>query len=217
MSKSIAVILSGCGVFDGSEIYETTLSLLALDQAGAEVQCFAPDMTQMHVLNYMTDEEMDEERNVLIESARLARGEIKPLSAYNAEDFDALFMPGGFGAAKNLSSFAVDGADCSVNEEVARAITSTHEAGKPIAALCISPAILAKLFEGAKVTLGAESDFSKTIEEGLGANHVVTTHGEVVIDETLNLITSPCYMLEATISQIYDGAKNTVDALMKRV
>ncbi len=217
MSKKIAVILSGCGVYDGSEIYEATLSLLALNQIGAEVQCFAPDIPQMHVLNHKTGEEMEESRNVLVESSRLARGDIKDLKLFNAADFDAVFMPGGFGAAKNLSTFATDGADCAINADVEKALTTTHAAGKPIAALCISPVILAKLFKGARLTLGGESDASKAAEAGMGARHVVTTHGEVVVDEDLNLITSPCYMLDATISQIHDGAQAAVKALMERI
>lgn len=216
MSKKVAVILSGCGVYDGSEIHEATLSLLALDQAGAHVQCFAPDVRQMHVINHITGGEMPEQRNVLIESARIARGNIKPLSEFIATDFDAVLLPGGFGAAKNLSSFATEGASCSINHDVEKALIAAHETGKPIGALCISPAILARLFKGAKVTLGAECDESATIEKGCGADHVVTTHGDVIIDEQRNLITSPCYMLDATISQIYEGAKNTVDALLKR-
>ena len=217
MSKKIAVILSGCGVYDGSEIYEATLSLLALNQIGAEVQCFAPDIPQMHVLNHKTGEEMEESRNVLVESSRLARGNIMDLKLFNETDFDAVFLPGGFGAAKNLSTFAKDGAECTINADVGRALTTAHNAGKPIAALCISPVILAKLFQGARLTLGGEGDASKAAEAGMGARHVVTTHGEVVVDEDLKLITSPCYMLDATISQIHDGAQATVKALMERI
>lgn len=217
MSKKIAVILSGCGVYDGSEIYEATLSLLALNQIGAEVQCFAPDIPQMHVLNHKTGEEMGESRNVLVESSRLARGNIMDLKLFNETDFDAVFLPGGFGAAKNLSTFAKDGAECTINADVERALTTAHNAGKPIAALCISPVILAKLFQGARLTLGGEGDASKAAEAGMGARHVVTTHGEVVVDEDLKLITSPCYMLDATISQIHDGAQATVKALMERI
>lgn len=217
MTKKVAVILSGCGVYDGAEVHESTLSLLALDQAGYAVQCYAPDIAQMHVLNHITGEEMQESRNVLVEASRIARGDIKPLSDLNVADYDALYLPGGFGAAKNLSDFAVKGADCIVNADLEKSLTAAQSAGKPIVALCIAPAILAKLFKGAKVTVGAKSDAADTMSEGLGAEHVVTTHGEIVIDEERNLITSPCYMLEATISQIYDGAKNAVDALGQRL
>ncbi|MFP4387110.1 MAG: isoprenoid biosynthesis glyoxalase ElbB, partial [Alphaproteobacteria bacterium] len=147
MSKNVAVILSGCGVYDGSEIHEATLSLLALDQAGAHVQCFAPDMEQMHVINHISGEETEEKRNVLVESARIARGKIKPLTEFTADSYDAVLLPGGFGAAKNLCDFAVLGAECAVNEQAAEALRSMHKKGKPIAALCIAPVILAKLFE----------------------------------------------------------------------
>jgi len=216
MSKNVAVILAGCGVYDGSEIHEATLSLLALDQAGAHVQCFAPDIEQMHVINHLTGDEMPEKRNVLVESARIARGKIKPLSNFTADKFDAALLPGGFGAAKNLCDFAVLGTECSVNEQVEEALRSMHKKGKPIAALCISPVILAKLFEGAKVTLGAQGSTSGAVEDGMGAQHVVTTHGQVTVDEKLNLITAPCYMLESSIAQIYDGVKNAVQVLLER-
>ena len=115
MSKKIAVILSGCGVYDGAEVHESVITLLRLDQRGAQVQCFAPDIPQLHVVNHLTGEEMPESRNVLVESARIARGEVKDIKQANAEEFDALIVPGGFGAAKNLSAFDVKGAECSVN------------------------------------------------------------------------------------------------------
>ncbi len=216
MSKNVAVILAGCGVNDGSEIHESTLSLLALDQMGAHVQCFAPNIPQMDVVNHMTGEKMDEERNVLVEAARIARGNIKPLSAFTADSFDAVLLPGGFGAAKNLCDFAVSGTECTVNEEVEEALRSMHKKGKPIAALCISPAILAKLFDGAKVTLGADGSAAEAVVDGMGASHEVTTHGQITIDEELNLISAPCYMLEATIAQVYEDAKLAVDALLER-
>ncbi len=217
MTKRVAMILSGCGVYDGAEIHEATLSMLALDQAGYAVEFFAPDVDQMHVINHMTGDEMNETRNVLIESSRITRGKIRPLSEYEVYDFDALYLPGGFGAAKNLCDFAVKGADCTIQNDVMEAVTITHEAGKPIAALCIAPAILAKLFKGAKITLGGASDAATTVQNDLGAHHVQTTHGDVVIDEALNLITSPCYMLDASITQIYDSAQNVVKALEKKL
>jgi len=216
MTKNVAVILAGCGVYDGSEIHEATLSLLALDQAGAHVQCFAPNIMQMDVVNHITGEQMDEQRNVMVESARIARGNIKPLSAFTADSFDAVLLPGGFGAAKNLCNFAVLGSECTVNEEVEEVLCSMHKKGKPIAALCISPVMLARVFEGAKVTLGADGNAAQAIAEGMGAQHIVTTHGQITIDEELKLITAPCYMLEASIAQIYEGVKNAVDALIER-
>ncbi|MCK5385377.1 MAG: isoprenoid biosynthesis glyoxalase ElbB [Alphaproteobacteria bacterium] len=216
MSKNVAVILAGCGVYDGSEIHEATLSLLALDQVGAHVQCFAPDIDQMHVINHLSGEEMDESRNVLVESARIARGNIKPLSAFIADSFDAMLLPGGFGAAKNLCDFAVTGAECSINEQVEESLRAMHKKGKPIAALCISPVIIAKLFEGAKVTLGVDGDAAQAVVDGMGAQHEVTTHGQITVDEELKLITAPCYMLDASIAQVYEGVKNAVQALIER-
>lgn len=216
MSKNVAVILAGCGNMDGSEIHEATLSLLALDQAGAHVQCFAPNILQMDVVNHITGEKMGEQRNVLVESARIARGKIKPLSAFTADSYDAVLLPGGLGAAKNLCNFAVMGSECEVNQEVEEALRSMHKKGKPICALCISPVILAKLFEGAKVTLGANGGAAEAVVDGMNAQHIVTTHGQITIDEELKLITAPCYMLEASIAQIYEDVKIAVEALLKR-
>ena len=213
--KHVAVVLSGCGVFDGAEIHESVLSLLALEHQGAEYQCFAPDIPQHHVVDHLSGNEMDESRSVLIESARIARGNIKALSEFDAENFDALMLPGGFGAAKNLSTLAFDGPDCSVNADLKNTVTAMIDAGKPIAALCIAPAVLAKILEGkaAKLTIGSDPGTIEAIE-AMGGHHQETTHAEVVIDEQLKLVTSPCYMLDASISQIAEGAENTVRALL---
>jgi enhancing lycopene biosynthesis protein 2 len=213
MSKKVAVVLSGCGVYDGSEIHEAVLSLLALSRQGAQAQCFAPDVPQRHVIDHLTGDVTGESRNVLHESARIARGKIKPLAEYRAADYDAVLFPGGFGAAKNLSSFAVDGADMTVNAQVSRAIEETRKAQKPIAALCVAPVILARLVDGARVTIGSDEGTAGAIEE-MGAVHSVTTHGEIVVDEANKLVTSPCYMLDATVAQIADGAESTVKALL---
>jgi enhancing lycopene biosynthesis protein 2 len=214
--KRVAVVLSGCGVYDGAEIHESVLSLLALDQQGAEYQCFAPDIPQHHVIDHLTGNEMDESRSVLVESARIARGDIKPLAEFNAADFDALLLPGGFGAAKNLSNLAFEGPNCSVDPYLETAVNAMVDAGKPIGALCITPAVLAKIFKGksAKLTIGSDPGTVGTIE-AMGGQHLETTHGEIVIDESLKLVTSPCYMLDASISQIADGANNTVKALLE--
>lgn len=146
--KKFAVVLSGCGVYDGAEIHEATMTMLAIKEGGADYQCFAPDIPQYHVINHLTGEEMNESRNVLVESARIARGDIKPLTEYNANEFDALIFPGGFGAAKNLSTVAFDGADATVNPQVEETIKSTLALHKPIGALCISPAVVAKVIQG---------------------------------------------------------------------
>ncbi|MEN8230719.1 MAG: isoprenoid biosynthesis glyoxalase ElbB [Bacteroidota bacterium] len=211
--KKFAVVLSGCGVFDGAEIHEATLSLLAIAKQGCSYEIFAPDTPQHHVINHITGEEMDESRNVLVESARIARGSIHDLKQFNPEEFDALLFPGGFGAAKNLSSWAFEGADASVLLEVEDAIRGMVQLKKPVGALCISPVILAKLFGEVNLTIG---DDEGTIDalESLGTTHVYTTHGEVVVDEDHNLVTTPCYMLDATIDQIAKGADNIVDAMI---
>lgn len=211
--KKFAVVLSGSGVFDGSEIHEATLSLLAIVQAGGEYIIFAPDIPQHHVINHITGEEMNETRNVLIESARIARGKIKPLSLFKASDFDALIFPGGFGAAKNLSTLAFDGPNCSINAEVESTIKSMFIAGKPIGALCISPAVIARVIKGAKVSIGKDKATVETIQ-AMGGMHVNTDHGEVVEDKANRIFTTPCYMLDATILDIYNGARNVVKAMM---
>ncbi len=216
MSAKVAVVLSGCGVFDGTEIHESVLTLLALQRQGATYQCFAPDVTQHHVLNHMTGDEMDESRNVLIESSRIARGDIKDLKEFNAADFDAIVFPGGFGAAKNLSSFAFEGANCSVNEDVANAVKGMLAASKPIGALCIAPAIMAKVMDGAELTIGQDADTAAALET-MGASHKATNHGEIVIDQAHKLVTTPCYMLDANIGQIADGAENAIKAVLKMV
>ncbi|RIJ47553.1 isoprenoid biosynthesis protein ElbB [Maribellus luteus] len=212
--KKIAVVLAGCGVYDGAEIHEATLTMLAISQQGAEYQCFAPDVKQAHVVNHLTGEEMPESRNVLVEAARIARGNIKPLSEYKASDFDAIVFPGGFGAAKNLCTFAFDGPDCSVNPDVEGAIRSTVVAEKPVGALCISPALITKVLGDVEVTIGQDAGTAAAIEK-LGATHIATTHGEIVVDNKYKVVTTPCYMLDATISQIADGANNVVAKVLE--
>lgn len=212
--KKFAVVLSGSGVFDGAEIHEATLTLYAIMKNGASYEIFAPDIMQHHVINHITGEEMDESRNVLIESARIARGAIKDLKDYNPDDFDALIFPGGFGVAKNLSSVAFHGADASVNEDVVQAVKATHESGLPIGALCIAPAMMAKIFDEATVTIGEDEGTIEAIEK-MGGIHINTTHGDVVYDDKLNLFSTPCYMLDANILQIGEGAENIVAAMLK--
>lgn len=212
--KNIAVVLAGNGVFDGAEIHEATLTLLAIAQKGASYQCFAPDINQAHVINHITGEEMPETRNVLIEAARIARGNIKALSEYNADDYDAIILPGGFGAAKNLCTFAFDGPDCKVNNDVEKAIRSTVVAEKPVGALCISPALIAKVLGDVQVTIGQDKGTADAIET-LGATHVNTSHGEIVVDEKYKVVTTPCYMLDATIDQIAEGANNVVAKMLE--
>jgi len=211
--KKFAVVLSGCGVFDGAEIHEATLTLLAIAQQGASYEIFAPDTDQYHVINHLTHEATAEKRNVLVESARIARGRIKPLSQFRASDFDALIFPGGFGAAKNLSTVAFDGPNARVNPDVEKAVKTMHAAGKPIGALCIAPAVIARILGNVEVTIGNDPGTAGAIEK-MGGKHIKTTHGEVVVDRKNKIFTTPCYMLDATIVQIYDGATNVVKEIM---
>jgi len=212
--KKIAVVLAGSGVYDGAEIHESVLTLLAIARHGAQYQCFAPDIDQAHVINHLTGAEMPETRNVLTEAARIARGNIKSLAEYKASDFDALIFPGGFGVAKNLCSFAFDGVDCTVNAEVENAIRTTIVAEKPLGALCISPVLIAKVLVDVEVTIGNEEGAANAIES-FGGTHVQTTHGEIVYDPKYKLVTTPCYMLDATIDQIANGAENVVSKILE--
>ena len=212
-NKQFAVVLSGSGVYDGSEIHEATLTMLAIDKYGGTYKCFAPNVNQYHVINHLTGDEMDETRNVLVESARIARGNIRPLSEFKAADFDALIFPGGFGVAKNLSTFAFKGADCSVNSNVNKVVVDMVEAKKPIGALCIAPAIIVRILKGASVTIGNDKSTIDAIEL-MGGKHTIKTHGDVTVDEAYKLVTTPCYMLNATISQIAEGADNVVKTII---
>ncbi|KPL13480.1 MAG: isoprenoid biosynthesis protein [Bacteroides sp. SM1_62] len=212
--KKFAVVLSGCGVYDGAEIHEAVLTMFAIASNGATYEIFAPDIDQHHVVNHLTGTEMDETRNVLIESARIARGKIKPLGEFSGKEFDAIIFPGGFGAAKNLSSFAFDGSNCWVNSDIEAVIREMVSLGKPIGALCISPVILAKILGDVELTIGDDAGTISAIEE-MGATHKATTHGEVVVDKAKKVVTTPCYMLDATITQIGEGANNVVKAMLE--
>lgn len=216
-NKKFAVVLSGSGVYDGAEIHEATLTMLAIMKQGGTYKCFAPDIKQHHVINHITGEEMNESRNVLIESARIARGDIKSLSEFDGNDFDALIFPGGFGAAKNLSTVAFDGPDANVNSEVSKAVKQMLSLGKPIGALCISPAFIAKIIgDNVEVTIGADEGTAGAIV-AMGGKHITTSHGEVVIDKAHNVYTTPCYMLDATILDIEQGATNVVKAMIENI
>ncbi len=209
-----AIILSGCGVYDGAEIHESTMTMLAIDKNGGKYDIFAPDVSQHHVINHLNGEEMDEKRNVLIEAARIARGDIKPLNKYNPSDYDALILPGGFGVAKNLCTYAIDGVDFKIDTVVEKALKSTHKAGKPIGALCISPVLLAGIFSEADLTIGKDKNTAADIEK-LGSVHIEAGPGEVVIDNSNRIVTNPCYMLDSRISDIAEGAENVVKAIME--
>lgn len=222
----IGVLLAGSGVFDGSEIHEAVYSLLAIDENDAEPVIFAPDKDQHHVVNHITGEEMNESRNVLTESARIARGNIKSLNEVTAEDFDALVIPGGFGVAKNLNKWAFEGPKGDIDEKVKAIILETHKAKKPIAALCMGPTVVAKAFEGSgispTVTIGTTEapspyDIKGTAEgvEVTGAKHEMKTIDEISIDEENLIVTAPCYMMEASFKQIRLNAKLAIDKLVE--
>jgi enhancing lycopene biosynthesis protein 2 len=211
-----AVILSGCGNKDGAEIHESVMTLWAVHKHGAEFQCFAPDISQHHVLNFITNQEMNETRNVLIESARIARGNIKNLKEFQAADYDGLIIPGGLGAAKNLSTFAFDGPHCFVNKDVERAVRETAAQSKPIGALCIAPAIVAKILGNINVTIGADPATEAALAQ-MGASHSKTGHGEICVDPDKKIVTTPCYMLDARVDQIGEGAENLVKAMLEMV
>jgi len=212
--KRIAVILAGSGVFDGAEIHEATLTLYAIAKHNATYEIFAPNIDQHHVINHITGDEMPEKRNVLVESARIARGKITDLAKFDASQFDALIFPGGFGVAKNLCTFAFDGVNCKVNIDVEKAIRSMIERKKPVGALCIAPVLLAKILGDVELTIGQDKGTADAVRN-MGARHKETTHGDVIVDKKYKVATTPCYMLDATIAQIGDGANNVVKAILE--
>ena len=211
--KRFAVILAGCGVYDGAEIQEATLTLLAIAKSGGSYVCFAPDKEQYHVINHLTGKPMNEERNILVESARITRGKIKPLNLYEPEKFDAVIFPGGLGITKNLCTMAFEGSECTVDTEVELAVIASVETCIPIGAMCTAPALIAKILPGADVTIGKDVETIKMIES-MGGTHHKTDHAEVIIDEKYKLVTSPCYMLDAHILQIAEGTQNVVNELI---
>ena len=215
MSKKVAVILSGCGVYDGAEIYESVITLLRLDQRGAQVQCFAPNIAQLHVINHLTGEEMPESRNVLVESARIARGNIKDIREADVEEFDALIVPGGFGAAKNLSNFAIEGAGCTVQPDVLALTEAFAEAGKPVGLICISPALAAKIYgPGVTCTIGNDADTAAAMNK-MGATHKDCAVTDIVEDKARKLVSTPAYMLAQSISEAASGINKLVDRVLE--
>jgi enhancing lycopene biosynthesis protein 2 len=208
-----AVVLAGCGVYDGAEIHEAVLTLLAISKNGGKYQIFAPNVMQYHVVNHITGDEMKESRNVMVEASRIARGKIKALIDYHPRDFSALVFPGGFGVAKNLCSYAFDGNDMKIDRVVEKAIKDTHAAGIPIGALCISPVLITKVLGKVTVTIGSDKG---TVEHivAMGGVHKITKNGGIVIDKKNRLVTSPCYMLDAAITDIETGSDKMIKALI---
>lgn len=213
MASHVLLILSGCGVFDGSEIHESVISLLHLDRHGAQVTIAAPDVAQMHVVNHHTGEEMDESRNVRVEAARIARGPVKDVAEVNAADFDAVIFPGGFGAAKNLCSFATQAENCEINPEVERVLREAHAAGKPIGLICISPVIGARVFANSTVTIGTDTETAAAIEK-MGARHQNRPTEEICVDEDNRIVSTPAYMSAQRIHQVYEGIGKLVDEVL---
>jgi enhancing lycopene biosynthesis protein 2 len=215
MNKKIAVILSGCGVYDGAEIHESVLTLLRLDQRGAVVQCFAPNVAQLHVVDHYSGDEMDETRNVLVESARIARGQIKDVKELHVGDFDAVILPGGFGVAKNLSDFVVSGANCNVQADVLSATQAFVKAGKPVGLMCIAPALAAKIFgAGVICTIGKDHDTAAALVQ-MGAEHHECEVSDIVEDAQHKLVTTPAYMLAQSISEAAAGINKLVDRVLE--
>ncbi len=214
MKKKIAIIIGGCGHRDGSEIHETTMTMLAVEEHGATYQMFAPNRNQYHVLNHLDGTEMHEQRNMLVEAARIARGNILPLENFNVNQFDAVIFPGGFGVAKNFFNYAFKGMDCEVDEQIAHIIQSVHQAGKPIGALCISPVLMAKILGNITVTIGQDAKTARDIEQ-MGATNVNTSNGDVVTDKKNKIFSTPCYMLDANLVDIHEDAYNLVEAMME--
>ncbi|MBI6940537.1 isoprenoid biosynthesis glyoxalase ElbB [Pseudomonas putida] len=215
MTKKVAVILSGCGVYDGAEIHESVITLLRLDQRGAQVQCFAPNIAQMHVINHLTGEPMPESRNVLVESARIARGDVKDIREAKVEDFDALIVPGGFGAAKNLSNFAVEGTECTVQPDVLALAEAFAEACKPVGLICISPALAAKIYgPGVLCTIGNDADTAAAVVK-MGGTHQECDVHDIVEDIQRKLVTTPAYMVAKSISEAAGGIYKLVDRVLE--
>lgn len=212
--KKVAVILSGSGVFDGAEIHESVIALYAIEKQGASWHCFAPNIDQLHVINHKTGEEMDEKRNVLVESARIARGRIEDVAKLDVNDYDALLLPGGFGAAKNLTDFAVKGAECSINTHVASACRAFAQARKPAGYLCIAPTIIPMIYEqGVKATIGNDAATAAAFN-ALGGHHVESSVEDVIFDQQHLVLSTPAYMLAENISQAAKGIEALVEKLI---
>jgi len=218
-SKNVAVVLAGCGRADGSEIHESVSILIHLSRAGASYRCFAPDQPQTEVVNHATGKPSGEHRNQLVEAARIARGEIEPITRLDIEGFDAVIFPGGFGAAKNLSTFAKDGADCAVNPDVARVIKGFHAAGKPIGLCCIAPVLAAKVLgtksggPGCQVTIGSDPGVAAAIAK-MGSTNIDKPVREAFTDTTNRLATTPAYMCDARPHEVFEGIGKMVDQVL---
>ncbi|AYA42027.1 isoprenoid biosynthesis glyoxalase ElbB [Xenorhabdus nematophila] len=211
--KSVAIILSGCGVYDGSEIHESVLTMLSLSRFGAKVSFFSPDALQHHVINHLNGEEKSETRNIMEESARITRGNIQPLSEVDVNALDALIIPGGFGAAKHLCNFAFKGSDCTINKELLSVVQAMHQQGKPMGFMCISPVMVPKMLgKPIKVTIGNDPETAAQIAQ-MGGIHVECPVDDIVVDFENKIVTTPAYMLAESLSQAEKG----IDKLIKKI
>lgn len=215
--KKVAVILSGCGVYDGSEIHEAVLTLLALSRAGAKAICVAPDITQRHVIDHSTGTIMeDEDRNVLQEAARISRGEIEALDQITVSNFDAFIYVGGYGAAKNLSTFAFDGAAYDADPATVNLIQNVCEAKRPQGFMCIAPVLAARALgdKGVKVTIGNDPETAAAIE-AKGAQHINCPVDTTIIDQDLQIVSTPAYMLAQNILEAESGINQLVEDVLE--
>lgn len=215
---SIGVVLSGCGVMDGSEIYETVLTLRELSLRGIDYMCMAPRGVHRHVINHVLGEEIDQQRDILVESSRLSRGVIEDVDDVEVRDVAGLLFPGGYGAAKNLSTFHFDGVDCQVLPEVERLVLDVYEAGKPIGAMCIAPALIAKILEGrgVKLTLGMDDAMMKALQD-MGHEPVSCDFDEICVDEEHKIVTTPAYMVAQSIREADKGISALVSAFLNLI
>jgi enhancing lycopene biosynthesis protein 2 len=213
-----AVVLSGCGRADGSEINESVTALLAIDQAGCTYQCFAPDIEQAVVVNTLTNEKMPERRNVLVESARIARGNIKPLGEFDPQEFDCIVFPGGLGAVLNWCDFAQKGVNCTVESSVAAVMEKAYRQKLVIGAMCIAPVVVAKVLGkyGVTVTIGSDKTTAETIAK-TGAKHEVKSATEACVDAEHRVVTTPAYMMAKSIKEVYAGAQAMIAAMVNLV
>jgi enhancing lycopene biosynthesis protein 2 len=212
--KRVAVVLSGCGVYDGAEIHESVLTLLALDRAGVEIVCAAPDVPQHHVIDHGSGSEAGERRSVLAESARIARGKVKSLAQLSADDVDAAIFPGGFGAAKNLCDFAFHGAEMKVEPTTEKFVRSLLDAKKPVGFMCIAPVIAAKLIPGCELTIGTDAETAARCEK-MGAKHVARKVEEIHVDTRHRVVTTPAYMLAERVTEAATGIDRLVSAVLE--
>ena len=213
--NNVAVVLSGSGVFDGAEINEVVLSLLYLEESGIAYQCFAPDKLQHHVIDHISGDEIEgQNRNILTESARIVRGNVKPLSELKASDYGGLLVPGGFGVAKNLSSFAYEGKDFSLDETFKEVMQAFKNSSKPAGYMCIAPVLLPHIYETVTCTIGNDENIASIIEE-LGGKHVDCPVEDVIVDERNKVVTTPAYMLASNMKDASRGIKKLIDSLMK--